>query len=370
MVAKIDDVFMVFISHKQDDHALAMEVKKALEGLAHRPKQVDCFVSGVDITAGTDWRRAICHRLAKSHLLLLLFTAPSRNWDWCLYETGLYTRFDKWEKSEISAVVCLFDPSQAAPSPLADLQGVPASLDKLRAFLDLLCRETWKISDDWRRGALAPDIHRKKVDEAAHAIERAFRLSGSTSTHFPCHRVVLSLSESDKINKGIPETARVMEGPNDTTDYTLALFNLGSGTGPRTWGDLLRAVQGTKAKWREELDSHFLLALKEELFSPINSLMRSGARSRVGERLYRPILYSIFRGPPVGPVSDRTAGTSLRPRAVTIILTPEPLAEGREPRPPAEITARTETTHRAGGNGPRPRSRLVGKPARGARRPQ
>src|ERR1700733_1526955 len=153
MAAKIEDVFTIFISHKQDDHSLAVEVKKALEGLAHRPKQIDCFVSGVDITAGTDWRRAICSRLAKSHLLLLLFTAPSRNWDWCLCETGLYTRFDKWEKSEISAVVCLFDPSQAAPSPLADLQGVPASIDKLRAFLDQFCRETWKISDDWHRGA-------------------------------------------------------------------------------------------------------------------------------------------------------------------------------------------------------------------------
>jgi TIR domain len=327
-VAKIDDVFMVFISHKQDDHALAVEVKKALEGLALRPRQIDCFVSGVDITAGMDWRRAIRSRLAKSHLLLLLFTAPSRNWDWCLYETGLYTRFDRFEKNEVSAVVCMFDPSQASPSPLADLQGVPASIDKLRGFLDLLCRQTWKVSDDWRLGALAPEIHRKKLDEAAHAIERAFRLSGSTSTHFPCHRVVLLLSESDKIKKGIPESARVLEGPNDTTDYTMALFNLGSGTGTRTWGDLLRAVQGTKAEWRKELDIHFILALKEELFSPNKSLMRSGARSRVGERLYRPILYSIFRGPPVGPASDGPIGTYQRPRSVTIVLTPEPIAEG------------------------------------------
>jgi hypothetical protein len=303
-------------------------VKKALEGLAPRPKQIDCFVSGIDITAGMDWRRAIRSRLAKSHLLMLLFTAPSRNWDWCLYETGLYTRFDRLEKNEVSAVVCLFDPSQASPSPLADLQGVPADIDKLRAFLDLLCRQTWKISDDWRLGALAPDIHRKKVDEAARAIERAFRLSVSTSTHFPCHRVVLSLSESDKIKNGIPESARVLEGPNDTSDYTLSLFNLGSGTGRRKWGDLLQAIEGTNAEWRKELDNHFLLALKEELFWPIKSLMRSGGKSRVGERLYRPILYSIVRGPAVGPVSDGTAETYQRPRSVTIVLTPEPLASG------------------------------------------
>jgi len=336
-VTKTDDVFTVFISHKQDDHALAVEVKKALEGLAPRPKQIDCFVSGIDITAGMDWRRAIRSRLAKSHLLMLLFTAPSRNWDWCLYETGLYTRFDKFEKNEVSAVVCLFDPSQASPSPLADLQGVPADIDKLRAFLDLLCRQTWKISDDWRLGALAPDIHRKKVDEAARAIEKAFRLSGSTSTHFPCHRVVLSLSESDKIKNGIPESARVLEGPNDTSDYTLSLFNLGSGTGRRKWGDLLQAVEGTNAEWRKELDNHFLLALKEELFWPIKSLMRSGGKSRVGERLYRPILYSIVRGPALGPVPDVPAETYQRPRSVTIVLSPEPLAQRRaKPQPPPD----------------------------------
>jgi hypothetical protein len=260
---------------------------------------------------------------------VLLFTVPSKNWDWCLYETGLYTRFDKAEKNEVSSVVCLFNPGLASPSPLADLQGVPAEVDKLRNFLNLLCKETWKISDDWRQGALAPVIDPRQVDEAARAIERAFRLSESTSTHFPCHRVVLSLSESDKIADGIPESARVMEGPNDTSDYTLSLFNLGSGTGKRTWGDLLQAVQGTNAEWRKELDRHFLLALKEELFWPIKDLMRSGGKSRVGERLYRPILYSIVRGPAVGPVSDDTAETYQRPRSVTIVLTPEPPAKGR-----------------------------------------
>jgi hypothetical protein len=336
-VAKTDDTFMVFISHKQDDHALAVEVKKALEGLAGS-KLIDCFVSGIDITAGMDWRREIRSRLAKSHLLVLLFTAPSRNWDWCLYETGLYCRFEKAEKNEVSSVVCLFSPGQASPSPLADLQGVPAETDKVRAFLNVLCHQTWKISDDWRQGALAPDIDPKQVDDAARAIERAFRLSGSTSTHFPCHRVVLSLSESDIIENGIPESARVLEGPNDTSDYTLSLFNLGSGTGKRTWGDLLQAVQGTNAEWRKELDRHFLLALKEELFWPIKGLMRSGGKSRVGERLYRPILYSIVRGPAVGPVADGAAETYQRPRSVTIVLTPEPLAQGKAPQPPADKT--------------------------------
>ena len=65
-MAKTDDVFTVFISHKHDDHALALEVKKALQGLAG-PKPIDCFVSGTDITAGMDWRREIRSVLARSH---------------------------------------------------------------------------------------------------------------------------------------------------------------------------------------------------------------------------------------------------------------------------------------------------------------
>ena len=326
-MAKTDDVFTVFISHKHDDHALAVEVGKALEGLA-RPKLIDCFVSGSDISAGMDWRREIRNVLAKSHLLVLLYTAPSRSWDWCLYETGLYTRFDRADKNEVSSVVCLFSPGQASPSAIADLQGVPAQTDKVRDFLNLLCRETWKISDDWRQGALAPDVKPKQVDDAARAIERAFRRLGSTSTYFPCHRVVLSLSEYDKIVSGIPEGALVMEGPNDTSSYTLSLFDLASGPGTRTWGDLVQAVQGTNAQWRKELDKHFLLALKEELFWPIKECMRAGGKGRAGERLYRPILYNIVRGPAVGPVSDDTVDTYQRPRSVTIVLVPEPLAQG------------------------------------------
>src|SRR6516165_6980506 len=104
-VAKTENVFTAFISHKHEDHALAVEVKKALEGLV-RQNLVECFVSGIDITAGMDWRREIRSVLARSHVLLLLYTAPSKNWDWCLYETCLYTSFDKAAKNEARSCAC------------------------------------------------------------------------------------------------------------------------------------------------------------------------------------------------------------------------------------------------------------------------
>ena len=52
-----DDKFRVFISHKHDDHVLAERVKCLIESL--NKKTITCFVSGVDITAGSDWRRVV-----------------------------------------------------------------------------------------------------------------------------------------------------------------------------------------------------------------------------------------------------------------------------------------------------------------------
>ena len=54
--------------------------------------------------------------------------------------------------------------------------------------------------------------------------------------------------------------------------------------------------------------------------------MRAGSTGRGQQRVYRPILYSIVRGPTVGPVSDNAAATDRRPRSVTIVLDPELLA--------------------------------------------
>lgn len=321
-----NDVFWVFISHKHEDHALAVVVKKAIQSL--NKDLIDCFVSGVDITAGTDWRREIRSALARSHILLLLFTAPSKNWDWCLFETGLYTRFDRseFDRSEIRSVICLFNPVDASPSPLADLQGVPANADKVRALLDSLCRRTWEVSDDWRRGALAPDITSSELEAAARTIADAFGRSRSASTYYPCHRLVLSLSESDDIAKGIPESAQVILGPNGTSGYTMSLFDLAGGSDPRTWGDLLRSIGATETLWRRQLDAHFLDALDEKLFSPIEDRMQAGGMGRCQGRVYRPILYSIDRGPTVGRAPDGAAHTDRRPRSVTIVFDPEPPA--------------------------------------------
>jgi hypothetical protein len=70
------------------------------------------------------WRTEIRTALTKSHLLVLLFTAPSKHWDWCLYETGYFRAL--MDKEPDRRLICLHDPNFPVPAPLRGINHVPA----------------------------------------------------------------------------------------------------------------------------------------------------------------------------------------------------------------------------------------------------
>ena len=292
-----DDRFRIFVSHKHSDAALAKAVQDAIEGLS---PTLECWVSGEDIASGSDWNRAITVALSRSHLLLLLFTAPSGNWDWCLYEAGLFIRFAQAADEDVRSVVSVFDPAGGAPRPLAGVQGVPAEPVALAKFLTRLCRQPWEISDDWRRGAIDADVDPAAVAEAASSIAAAFSEAIGAyrqpegDVHFPCHRVVLDTLLSGT-EAGIPEDARVVVGDGATSGFTLSLFGFAPGEAPHRWGDLLDYVNGHDAPWRRELDEAFVAASSERLFVPGGSLMPAWGQPEGAGRSYHPVLYSLSR---------------------------------------------------------------------------
>jgi len=325
-----DDRFRVFVSHKHEDHALAVAVQQALEGLSSR---IECFVSGVSIAAGTDWSRDIRTHLAQSHLLVLLFTRPTAAWDWCLFETGLYTREDR---DDVSAVVCVYDPKEAPPGPLATLQGVPALHDAIERFLGDVCRETWRVSDDWHLGALMPRVRQTQLARAAAHIVAAFPRADAAVSYYPCHRVVLDLRGVDDWERGIPEDATVVVGPDATTAFTLTLFNHAGECVGLTWGDLLDAVDGRGTAWRTQLDRRFVCALAEELFTPITATFRAWNQGRRRQRLLKPVLYRINRESRSGSARAGTNGERGRPTEVTVVFDPI-AAPARENGPVLEL---------------------------------
>lgn len=317
--------FRVFVSHKHDDHSLAETVKTTLEGLCGR---IECFVSGSDLPAGSDWNAEIRSQLAKSHLLILLFTEPSRNWDWCLYEAGLFTSLGV---AEDHSVVCLYRPQNPLPSPLKNLQCVPVEAVLLQRLLTQLCKETWRVAKEWRLGALVPRIPQESIEGASDEIIKAFSpkiiealpdAGKEDLIYHPCHRLVLDLSAIEKIETGIPREALVVEGDGATSNFTLTLFNLACGRQARTWGDLVDAAGSGDTTWLTDLDRHFVAALHEELFSPSTSMVPLWDTWRLHRRSYRAILYRIVREgrPRLGAgASPSPLG---RPLQVTIVLDP------------------------------------------------
>src|SRR4030095_5403636 len=194
--------FCVCVSHKHDDHKCAVTVKTELERLGGSGR-IECFVSGSDLFAGSDWATKIRAPLLKSHLLVLLFTEPSQNWDWCLYEAGLFSSLGA---AEDLSVVCLYHPQGASPRPLSNLQGVLVQDDAVQRFLNQLCKETWRIAREWRLGALVPEVSCESIKEASDKIIKAFPKGGMGDlTYHPCHRLVLDLGAIKDVGKVIPD---------------------------------------------------------------------------------------------------------------------------------------------------------------------
>jgi len=297
---------------------------QVLDGLSDKIK---CFVSGTDLAAGSDWNAEIRSQLMASHLLLLVFTEPSKNWDWCLYEAGLFTSL-----GDEHSVVCLYLPNGTSPRPLNTLQGVPVEPVAAQRFLSQLCRETWRVAPKWVQGPLEPAVTTESLAVAAATMVAAFpkaagvaQAAAGNLTHYPCHRVVLDLRALDGVRDGIPREARVIEGEGATSTFTLSLFNLTRGLRARTWGDLVDATGSTESTWLADLDYRFAAALKEQLFSPskTTAMPLVDAHSGQRRRSYRPVLYAIMREPATG-FGDDTPPAALRPLQITIILDPVP----------------------------------------------
>ena len=125
------DRISIFISHKSKDRKTAEEIIKVLKKNDNQDNPKITFFISYDIPGGDRWYETIRKNLKESNLLLLLFTDSTRNWDWCLYEAGL---FDPLDDDTFKRVICLHNTS-SIPGPLKHLQGFSATTENMKKFL-------------------------------------------------------------------------------------------------------------------------------------------------------------------------------------------------------------------------------------------
>ncbi|MEJ2102171.1 MAG: toll/interleukin-1 receptor domain-containing protein, partial [Desulfobacterales bacterium] len=151
----------IFISHKGKDREAAEKITDALE--LYGATNLEITVSE-RISAGVPWASEIYDKLKRADWLLLLYTDPSEEWDWCLFEAGF---FAATIKDLPKRLICLHTLDDQPPLPLQEWQAVPVTDGKkMEQFLKLLF--------DNINPALANS--KERLRELADQIAKAFQL--------------------------------------------------------------------------------------------------------------------------------------------------------------------------------------------------
>jgi hypothetical protein len=120
----------VFISHKAKDKTAAEKIRREISLLGSG--NLELFVSE-RIRPGTMWAPQIWDNLKKADWLFLLYTDPSEEWDWCLFEAGFFAGFATEKEGRL---VCLHTTDVPPPMPLQGWQSVSITEeDKMENFL-------------------------------------------------------------------------------------------------------------------------------------------------------------------------------------------------------------------------------------------
>jgi hypothetical protein len=251
----------VFISHKVKDRAAAEDIKSALD---HRAAgNFEIFISE-RIEAGEEWNKAILDNLEKADWLLLLYTDPSEEWDWCLFEAGFFAHRAKDVEGRL---VCLHKQDVRPPTPLQRWQSVPVTDG---ATLENFLKDLYSGINDFIDKTLVqrPDKLRRLAKEIADAFSR-----GGKKSCWYTQYVTLSMN-ADQVQE-LERTGTVPTFAQCGVEERESLDIFGRGTGKCTMGTL-----------QEGLDIHY----KERWLKSLGQTLQAASLGRRPPRIS--VLYS------------------------------------------------------------------------------
>ncbi len=239
-----------------------------------------------DIPNGTPWRDWIKTELKNSDLLLVLFSGPSRDWNWCNYEIGLFTPLtDRPEKP----IVCIHPPEQLPPDPIDDLQSLPCKIDELQDFFGKLFEGHYSDGVSINSAAAQNESSMREIATRIHE-ERAHHGESDNRLYYTRHITIKMLSEDN-------EPPELTEDAIITGDrLSLEIFGIvqRSTSNPWTWGSFKEYL--SKSAQNAGADSDRLLgefvnsvnsACKDEMISPSDFRIASLSS---GKR-YQPVIH-------------------------------------------------------------------------------
>ncbi|MHC4752380.1 MAG: toll/interleukin-1 receptor domain-containing protein [Planctomycetota bacterium] len=269
----------IFISHKKEDEGTALRVRDVLKGFDDDKNPMIEFHLSEEIPGGDNWYKWITDQLKVSNILILLFTDPTRDWDWCLYEAGL---FDLMDGDHHRRTICLHSSETDPPDPLKHIQAFSARQKDIERFLNQLFVETVLTGLD---RPIASWITKapEKLESAVEDISKLINRKPITS-EWHTKYLVIHVKDPGTIQPGhIPPDAKV-----EASKETLELFNRPQGNWE--WKDLEKnARQREDLRWLNELAVAIESVSDDRLPEPIQALFHPLR----GSIIYRPTLYRV-----------------------------------------------------------------------------
>ena len=226
---------------------------------------------------GRRWRQKIRNEIHCANWFILLLPDPSDDWDWCLYEAGMF----EGEMTSADRLICLHHPDTKIPDAIKDYQAVSATVPDVCEFLKMIFIEQNPVPG---MGSINKMIE-GDIEKIAQEIVDAIRPPKAASAqHFFGPWVKLQVNNAAALEcKEDLDSALLLEA----NDKALGLFDRFSP--PATWGELRLGILEQKgdARWREELFHVVRKIANGRYFKPIQAVFHSQGK------MFRPFLVSM-----------------------------------------------------------------------------
>ncbi|MEW8337408.1 MAG: hypothetical protein AB2602_06365 [Candidatus Thiodiazotropha sp.] len=270
----------VFFSYKAKDEKTAKSVVDILRKKSADKLAITYQAEFTENISGKPWRDKITTEICKANWFILLLPDPSDDWDWCLFETGIF----EGQQSSADRLICLHHPEIAVPDPIEGYHAVAARPSEVEKFLRMVF-----INKDPLYGLdpVNPSLE-ENLPEIANRIVEAISPPRKNLFKQPlmpwveiCVEDPHSMTRIEDLNRAVIRYAN-----KDALDIFDFLDQ------PDRWGDLVDVIEKctNDSRWQNELFHVIRKIGSGRRFEPIQAVFNTAS-----DKIYKPVVCAIDR---------------------------------------------------------------------------
>jgi len=177
----------VFISYKAKDEKIAIAVVNAMRGASSKLN----ITYAREFSSHKDYREKSLRATRNAHWFILLLPDPTEDWDWCLYESGLF----RAKKLPGDRLICIHHEGSSIPAQIGNIDAVSATREHLTPFLNKLFCEPDPLPGmgPINQGAMIDPIADIIADQiSSHTTYPSVPLANSLSNNTPQKITILA----------------------------------------------------------------------------------------------------------------------------------------------------------------------------------